>query len=318
MDVDGDFDSQLLQQFSSMATTDREVLIAEFQRLLGNQLSDAGCAFFLDMNNWNLQAAICSYFEYDQAALKAPQMSFVKDITIGEGESITPNTKFTKTWRLQNSGDEPWPTGCSLRFVTGELFGPNDSVSVQALLPGEMVDISIEMISPIETGIHQGQWRMCTTSGLYFGEQIWVILQVEEGGVLAVTQLLSHFGSEFSPSAAHHAATHNPFTSPSLCDTGGGCTGGIDVLPSMPAVSGGHRHSSLPSSPRWFGDGSASSSNPVQIPTEALRAKAVLFQTPDNSPRRTINGTGATTTASTPSVLQTGNCSDSADTMETL
>jgi len=52
MDVDGDVDSQLLQQFSSMATTDREVLIAEFQRLLGNQLSDAGCAFFLDMNNW--------------------------------------------------------------------------------------------------------------------------------------------------------------------------------------------------------------------------------------------------------------------------
>jgi len=54
MDVDGDVDSQLLQQFSSMATTDREVLIAEFQRLLGNQLSDAGCAFFLDMNNWQV------------------------------------------------------------------------------------------------------------------------------------------------------------------------------------------------------------------------------------------------------------------------
>jgi hypothetical protein len=52
MDVDGDVDSQLLQQFSSMATTDREVLIAEFQRLLGNQISMADCAFFLDMNNW--------------------------------------------------------------------------------------------------------------------------------------------------------------------------------------------------------------------------------------------------------------------------
>lgn len=31
-------------------------------------------------------------------------MSFVKDITIGEGESVTPNTKFTKTWRIQNTG----------------------------------------------------------------------------------------------------------------------------------------------------------------------------------------------------------------------
>jgi len=52
----------------------------------------------------NLQAAICSYFEYDQPVWKVPQMSFVKDVTIGEGESVTPNTKFTKTWRLQNSG----------------------------------------------------------------------------------------------------------------------------------------------------------------------------------------------------------------------
>jgi len=52
MDVDGDIDSQLLQQFSSMATTDREVLITEFQTLLGYQLSEENCAFFLDMNNW--------------------------------------------------------------------------------------------------------------------------------------------------------------------------------------------------------------------------------------------------------------------------
>ena len=52
MDVDNDIDSQLLQQFSSMGTTDREVLISEFQKLLGNRLNPESCAFFLDMNNW--------------------------------------------------------------------------------------------------------------------------------------------------------------------------------------------------------------------------------------------------------------------------
>lgn len=49
---DIDIDSLLLQQFSSMATQDRDVLIAEFQKLLGDQLNAEGCAFFLDMNNW--------------------------------------------------------------------------------------------------------------------------------------------------------------------------------------------------------------------------------------------------------------------------
>lgn len=284
MDVDADVDSQLLQQFSSMATTDREVLIAEFQRLLGNQLSDDACAFFLDMNNWNLQAAICSYFEYEQPSSKMPQMSFVKDITIGEGESVTPNTKFTKTWRVQNSGDERWPVDCSLRFVAGELFGPNDSIVVNSLMPGETADISIDMLSPSETGLHQGQWRMSTANGLFFGESIWVILQVEEGGVLAVTQLMSHFGSEFSPNSVHRAQQQNPFTSYSgHADIGD--TGAIDML--QPSQPSGHRHSSLPSSPRWLGDSSNSAaaaaalfSNPVPIPTDMLRARTVLFQTP--------------------------------------
>ncbi len=60
MDVDSDIDSQLLQQFSSMGTQDKDVLIAEFQRLLGNSLNPNCCAFFLDMNNWYELMNICS------------------------------------------------------------------------------------------------------------------------------------------------------------------------------------------------------------------------------------------------------------------
>ena len=52
--MDGEIDSLLLQQFSSLGTQDRDVLIAEFQRLLGgSNNADSSCAgFYLDMNNW--------------------------------------------------------------------------------------------------------------------------------------------------------------------------------------------------------------------------------------------------------------------------
>ena len=51
--MDNDIDSMLLQQFSSMATQDRDVLIAQFKSFLGNDpLNDSGCEFYLDMNNW--------------------------------------------------------------------------------------------------------------------------------------------------------------------------------------------------------------------------------------------------------------------------
>jgi len=45
-------------------------------------------------------------------------------------------------------------------------------VSVDMLKPGEMTDVSVEMTSPSQTGIHQGQWRMCTAAGLYFGGKL--------------------------------------------------------------------------------------------------------------------------------------------------
>ncbi len=48
MELDQDF----MQRFSSMGTTDKDVLIREFQKLAGNNLNPSACAFFLDMNNW--------------------------------------------------------------------------------------------------------------------------------------------------------------------------------------------------------------------------------------------------------------------------
>ncbi|KAK2113554.1 hypothetical protein P7K49_007820 [Saguinus oedipus] len=49
--MDVDLDPELMQKFSCLGTTDKDVLISEFQRLLGFQLNPAGCAFFLDMTN---------------------------------------------------------------------------------------------------------------------------------------------------------------------------------------------------------------------------------------------------------------------------
>jgi len=310
MDVDGDVDSQLLQQFSSMATNDREVLISEFQTLLGYQLSESNCAFFLDMNNWNLQAAICSYFEYQQpaAAMTVPQMAFVKDITIGEGESIPPNTRFTKTWKIQNTGSERWPEGCFVKFIGGDQCGPMDCIAVEALEPGACTDVSVELTSPLQTGIHQGQWRMSTPSGLLFGEYIWMILQVDEGGVLAVTQLLTHFGSDLVRVRSDQPH-QNPFSSPArdmensshqsadsrhadwgVGGAGGGASAGrVDVPTCFP------RHSSLPSSPRHRDDEGGVFARVAGYHDESAHARSRLLKTPDNSPSKTISGSRSAT-----------------------
>ncbi|XP_032220716.1 protein ILRUN isoform X2 [Nematostella vectensis] len=214
MEVDCDVDQDLMAKFSSLGTTDREVLIMELQKLLDFQLNQSGCAFFLDMANWNLQAAIGAFYDFNCSNDKLPSMSFVRDVTIGEGESVPPNTAFVKTWRLQNTGTEKWPNGVFLKFTGGDQLGPVSSVTVQPLDPGECVDVSVNMFAPDRTGMFQGQWRMCTPTGSsYFGDVIWVILSVDVGGLLGVTQQLSHLGEEFgSPERAPQATQANPFS----------------------------------------------------------------------------------------------------------
>ncbi|KAK5612947.1 hypothetical protein CRENBAI_004061 [Crenichthys baileyi] len=215
MDLDLDLDQELMQKFSCMGTTDKDILISEFQRLLGFQLNPAGCAFFLDMTNWNLQAAIGAYYDFESPNFTAPCMSFVKDVTIGEGESVPPDTPFTKTWRIQNTGAESWPPGVSLKYVGGDQFGHVNMVMVRSLDPQEMTDVSVQMHSPVSPGMYQGQWRMCTATGLYYGDVIWVILSVEIGGLLGVTQQLSSFQAEFN-TQPHRSleGDYNPFASP--------------------------------------------------------------------------------------------------------
>jgi hypothetical protein len=55
MDVDGDID--LISQFRSMRTNDKENLIDEFRRLSNTQLSNEGCMFYLDLANWYVHRA---------------------------------------------------------------------------------------------------------------------------------------------------------------------------------------------------------------------------------------------------------------------
>lgn len=154
---------------------------------------------FLFCSNRNLQAAIGAYYDFESPNVNTPSMSFVEDVTIGEGESVPPDTPFTKTWRIQNTGlplkcsrtatwhrpgfvvepgfvwslyvtgAESWPPGVCLKYIGGDQFGHVNTVMVKSLDPQEISDVSVQMRSPTSPGMYQGQWRMCTATGLFYG-----------------------------------------------------------------------------------------------------------------------------------------------------
>lgn len=188
-----DIEQSLLQQFSCMGTTDKDELVQQLQKLLGSptHLNYSTAAFFLDMNNWNLQAAICSYLDIESPSV-LPSMGLVSDPNTSEVESIEPNTRFQKSWHICNNGVESWPIGCYVQCSDGDNFG-GTRVALPALQPGEGTHLTIEMTSPSVPGIYQSKWRACTHTGSYFGDPMWAILTVVEQGTIELTEQLSHF-----------------------------------------------------------------------------------------------------------------------------
>lgn len=82
---------------------------------------------------------------------------------------MPPNTKFRKSWRVQNSGTEAWPEGVCLNFTAGIQMGECTRVPVPCLPPQETVELSVDFTSPSDLGVFQSKWRMMTSNGSYFG-----------------------------------------------------------------------------------------------------------------------------------------------------
>ena len=201
MEVDDDITtSQLLQSFSSMQTQDRHESIIQMRKLVGGEpvLSEAKATFYLEMANWSVPAAVGYYFDLENTPDVTPReflpsMSFVADVTVGDGESASPSSSFLKTWTVRNCGSEAWPAGCSLRLCSGHGMDVSPGgTTVPPLSAGATSNITIQMTAPAEPGIYESQWRMATPTGKFFGDPIWSIVQIEPSGTLSVTQQLNN------------------------------------------------------------------------------------------------------------------------------
>jgi hypothetical protein len=92
---------------------------------------------------------------------------FVTDVTVPDGTEVLPGQTFTKTWRLRNMGTCTWTTGYQLIFNDGELMsGPASQPLAGDVAPGQQVDISVALKSPVNPGTYRGYWRLRNAAGV--------------------------------------------------------------------------------------------------------------------------------------------------------
>eukprot|EP00276_Gloeochaete_wittrockiana_P006549 CAMPEP_0184645862 /NCGR_PEP_ID=MMETSP0308-20130426/2434_1 /TAXON_ID=38269 /ORGANISM="Gloeochaete witrockiana, Strain SAG 46.84" /LENGTH=764 /DNA_ID=CAMNT_0027075303 /DNA_START=91 /DNA_END=2385 /DNA_ORIENTATION=- len=108
---------------------------------------------------------------------KAYAVEFVKDVTIADGTPVEASKKFSKVWRLKNSGESAWTGDFCVECVEGGLMGHaiGSRIAIgKKVNPQSEVDVVVDMTAPTSTGPHRCKWQMCKPSGKTFGVKFWV------------------------------------------------------------------------------------------------------------------------------------------------
>ncbi len=116
---------------------------------------------------------------------------FVADVTIPDDTEIVAGKKFTKTWRVRNTGSRAWGAGFTLEFAGGTPMNFQASYPVPAVAPGAETEISVAMRAPTTSGTHYADFRLKDDQGAFFGQILYTRIMVPWQSGASLTEPLS-------------------------------------------------------------------------------------------------------------------------------
>lgn len=121
--------------------------------------------------------------------------AFISDISVPDNSNVTANMAFTKTWKVANTGSNPWTGAYTLRYVRGDMMGAPTSTALSAVNSGDSVELSLTMTAPAAAGHYEGVYDLFTPAGVQFGKsELVVIINVttsDNEAVASVTPVLN-------------------------------------------------------------------------------------------------------------------------------
>jgi len=144
-------------------------------------------------------------------------VKFIKDVTFPDNTEVAPNTEFTKVWRVKNEGTCTWTTLYGLAFVGGDEMGAPDYVPLPtSVAPGEEVDISVQLKSPLDPGTFRGEYKLRDADEKQFGlgdgsKPFWAQIKVKTKTGLLYDFLSQAKNAEWVSGAGGEAGAALPF-----------------------------------------------------------------------------------------------------------
>lgn len=136
------------------------------------------------------------------------QLTFVSDVTIPDNTAMAPGQAFTKTWKVRNSGSCTWEAGFKFTFVGGDAMEGATYTLPSAVPANKEIDISIAMVAPTnKSGAVRGNWRMQTTAGQFFGDEVYVIIVVGGSTLTPTSTTATPINTSTPPATQQPTAT---------------------------------------------------------------------------------------------------------------
>lgn len=151
--------------------------------------------------------------------------SFVAHVTLPYAPAFNPGDKFTKTWRVKNTGSCDWPRGFKITFISGDRFGADTMEIGQKVLTGATTEISLLMTAPNLAGVVSSNWQLTTDIGKPFGQVLStsITLPGTAGATSGEGCLNSALVSDVSVSSGAEFKTGENFTKTWLIKNTGTC-----------------------------------------------------------------------------------------------
>jgi hypothetical protein len=147
----------------------------------------------------------------DRAAPGFPKI----DVEIDDDTHMQPGQRFTKVWRLENSGSCPWTKDYRAVWFYGARLGEIISVPLGGQIePGDSVDIYVDMVAPTNPGVYQSNWMLQNAAGDLFGigptgsSPFWTRINVVQPPTVTAS------ATETQPPTETPDLTHTPTSTP--------------------------------------------------------------------------------------------------------
>jgi hypothetical protein len=101
--------------------------------------------------------------------------TWIADVTVPDDTLLAKNAKFTKTWKVENSGTTTWNNNYALIYIDGTPVPENTVISIVSEVKSKVqVELSVVMQAPATDGTYTVWFKMMNDKGQLFGDPLYV------------------------------------------------------------------------------------------------------------------------------------------------